>query len=90
MKIALVGYGKMGKTIEQIALTKGHTISFAIDKDNVDDLQKINPSNTDVAIEFTNPEVAFNNIRTLVSNGVPVVCGSTGWLERKPEVEQLA
>lgn len=87
MKIALVGYGKMGKTIEQIAISRGHSISFIIDKDNVADLNKIAPNNTDVAIEFTNPEVAFLNIKTLVANGVSVVCGSTGWLDHKPEID---
>jgi 4-hydroxy-tetrahydrodipicolinate reductase len=87
MKIALVGYGKMGKTIEQIAISRGHSISFIIDKDNVADLNKIAPNNTDVAIEFTNPEVAFLNIKTLVANRVSVVCGSTGWLDHKPEID---
>lgn len=90
MKIALIGYGKMGKTIEQIALSKGHSISFIIDKDNVGDLNKILPSNTDVAIEFTNPEVAYENVKTLISNGVSVVSGSTGWLQHKPEIDKLA
>ncbi|MFN8438882.1 MAG: 4-hydroxy-tetrahydrodipicolinate reductase [Cytophagales bacterium] len=89
MKIALVGYGKMGKTIERIALSKGHSISFVIDKDNTNDLVKINPENTDVAIEFTNPEVAYTNITTLLKNGVAVVSGSTGWLDKKTEVENL-
>lgn len=89
MKIALVGYGKMGKTIEQIAISKGHTISYIIDKDNNADLVNITPSNTDVAIEFTSPEVAYSNIKTLISNGVAVVCGSTGWLEHRPEIEAL-
>lgn len=89
MKIALVGYGKMGKTIEQIALSKGHHISFIIDKDNIADLAKILPSNTDVAIEFTNPEVAYGNVKTLITNGVGVVSGSTGWLQHKPEIDAL-
>ncbi len=90
MKIALVGYGKMGKTIEQIAISRGHQISFIIDKDNTDDLAKIAPTNTDVAIEFTSPEVAYNNVKALLSNNVAVVCGSTGWLEYKPELDKIA
>lgn len=90
MKIALVGYGKMGKTIEQIAISRGHQISFIIDKDNTDDLAKIAPANTDVAIEFTSPEVAYNNVKGLLSNNVAVVCGSTGWLEHKPELDKIA
>lgn len=90
MKIALVGYGKMGKTIEQIAVSRGHQISFIIDKDNAADLAKITPANTDVAIEFTSPEVAYGNVKSLLSNKVAVVCGSTGWLEHKPELDKIA
>lgn len=89
MNIAIIGYGKMGKTIEQIAISKGHKISFIVDKDNVSDLAKILPSNTDVAIEFTNPEVAYSNIKTLLSNKVAVVSGSTGWLNHKPEIDNF-
>ncbi|WP_242157832.1 4-hydroxy-tetrahydrodipicolinate reductase [Aestuariivivens sediminis] len=76
MDIALLGYGKMGKTIEQIALKRGHTIVLKIDKDDKDyDITK-----ADVAIDFSIPEVAFNNISLCLNQNVPVVSGTTGWL----------
>ena len=90
MKIALIGYGKMGKMIEQVALSKGHEISWKIDIDNISDLEKVNPWNTDVAIEFTTPHSAFNNVCNLLQNGVNVVCGTTGWNEKLPEAQKLA
>ncbi|PIY09649.1 MAG: 4-hydroxy-tetrahydrodipicolinate reductase [Flexibacter sp. CG_4_10_14_3_um_filter_32_15] len=89
MKIALVGYGKMGKEIEKIALQKGHTISFRISKENKEELQKLNTENTDVLIEFTSPESAFENVKFCLEKGVSVVCGSTGWNEKKKEIEKL-
>ena len=77
MKIALLGYGKMGKTIEQIALKRGHDIVLKIDKDDTDyDITK-----ADVAIDFSIPSVAFNNISKCINNRVPVISGTTGWLE---------
>ena len=81
MNIALVGYGKMGKAIEEIALTNGHTIGLKIDLDNAADLNAQNVTGIDVAIEFTGPHSAFDNVMKCLSLGVPVVCGSTGWLE---------
>jgi len=89
MKIVLIGYGKMGKAIEEIAIEKGHEIVLKIDKENPHDLNEANLKLADVAIEFTGPESAFENICTCLRAGVPVVSGSTGWLERKPEVEKL-
>lgn len=88
MNIALIGYGKMGKTIEKIALSKGHQIIAKID---VGDFGKIpNLARQDVvAIEFTQPDAAFDNIKMCVENSIPVVSGTTGWLDRKPEIEQL-
>lgn len=87
MKIALVGYGKMGKAIEAIALEKGHEIVLKIDLHNASDLNAENLSKADVAIEFTGPHSAYDNVMTCLRNGVPVVCGSTGWLERFAEVK---
>ncbi|MDB5261238.1 MAG: 4-hydroxy-tetrahydrodipicolinate reductase [Adhaeribacter sp.] len=87
MRILLIGYGKMGKTIEQIALQKGHQISGIIDIQNRDSLTDYNQSNTDVAIEFTHPESAPANIRYCLQNRIPVVSGSTGWLERFAEIK---
>ncbi len=89
MRIALIGYGKMGKTIEKIALQRQHTISYRIDWDNADDLDLLNPQNTDIAIEFTTPESAPRNLRVCLESGVPVVCGSTGWLDEKPDIEEI-
>ncbi|MFT7037117.1 MAG: 4-hydroxy-tetrahydrodipicolinate reductase [Cyclobacteriaceae bacterium] len=87
MKIALVGYGKMGQLIEKLALERGNTISKIIDVSNVEEIKDITPENTDVAIEFTSPESAFNNIMAVLKQKVPIVSGSTGWLEKKVEVE---
>ncbi|MEQ8240008.1 MAG: 4-hydroxy-tetrahydrodipicolinate reductase [Cyclobacteriaceae bacterium] len=89
MKIALIGYGKMGRTIEEIALNSGHSISYIIDKDNQSDIELIHPSNTDIAIEFTVPESAFRNLQILVKNGVKTICGTTGWLDKLAEIRSL-
>lgn len=89
MKIALIGYGKMGKAIEEIALAKGHEIVLKIDLSNVDEFNKENLSQADVAIEFTSPHTAFNNVSKCLEYGVPVVCGSTGWLGKWNEIETL-
>jgi 4-hydroxy-tetrahydrodipicolinate reductase len=88
MKIALIGYGKMGKAIEEIAIKKGHTISLIIDLDNSHDLTKDNLKKADVAIEFTTPETAVNNIIKCFDTGVPVVCGTTGWLDKFDEIRK--
>lgn len=76
MKIALLGYGRMGQTIEQIAIKRGHTIVLKVDKDDTAyDITK-----ADVAIDFSIPDVAFNNISMCLNNQVPVISGTTGWL----------
>jgi 4-hydroxy-tetrahydrodipicolinate reductase len=77
MKIALFGYGKMGKMIEQIAQQRGHTIVAKIDIDT----GVIDFSNIDVAIDFSTPDAAFSNISGCFKNGVPVISGTTGWLQ---------
>jgi 4-hydroxy-tetrahydrodipicolinate reductase len=86
MHIALIGYGKMGKAIEAIALEQGHTIGLAISSGNQQDFTAQNLSGCDVAIEFTNPHSAVNNLKKCIAAGIPVVCGSTGWLEQWEEV----
>jgi len=86
MKIALIGYGKMGKAIEEIAMQKGHSIVLKIDINNTADLTAKNLTNADVAIEFTGPNSAVNNILKCIEYGVPVVSGSTGWLEEWDKV----
>jgi len=85
MKIALLGYGKMGKTIEQIALQRGHEIVLKIDENSAD--YKI--SIADVAIDFSIPAAAFNNISNCLNNQVPVISGTTGWLNKLPEATAL-
>jgi 4-hydroxy-tetrahydrodipicolinate reductase len=89
MKIALLGYGKMGHTIEKIALERGHTISHAINIDNLHELETVNSTSTDIAIEFSEPGSAFQNIMHCLKNNVPVVSGTTGWTDKMPEVEAL-
>ncbi|MEC3907004.1 4-hydroxy-tetrahydrodipicolinate reductase [Tamlana sp. 2201CG12-4] len=85
MNIALLGYGKMGKTIEQIAIKRGHNVVLTIDKDDKDyDITK-----ADVAIDFSIPTVAFNNISNCLNNNVPVISGTTGWLDKYDEAIAL-
>lgn len=86
LNIALIGYGKMGKAIEAIALEQGHSIVLKISSSNKDQLNKDTLSKADVAIEFTNPESAPENIRACINAGIPVVSGSTGWLQHWDEM----
>lgn len=86
MKILLVGYGKMGKTIERVAKERGHEIAGKIDIDNLEELET---THADVAIEFSHPDAAFNNVKKCVERNLAVVCGTTGWLARKAEIEKL-
>ena len=89
MKIALIGYGKMGKMIEQIALSRGHEIVSIIDVDNQDDFESEAFKSADVAIEFTAPHVAYGNCMKAWKAGVKVVSGSTGWLaDHEAEVKK--
>ncbi|MGC4102711.1 4-hydroxy-tetrahydrodipicolinate reductase [Ferruginibacter sp.] len=82
MKIALIGYGKMGKAIEAIALERNHTVPLKIDINNIESFTKENLLQCDVAIEFTGPHSAVENISKCLDAGIPVVSGSTGWLEQ--------
>lgn len=88
MKIALIGYGKMGKTIEQIALKRGHEIVSIIDINNSEDMRSDAFKSADVAIEFTTPATAFANYQACFDAGVPVVSGTTGWLDRLDEIKE--
>lgn len=81
MKIALIGYGKMGKMIEEIARSRGHEIVSIIDIDNQQDFESEAFASADVAVEFTNPTVAYDNYLKAWARGVKVVSGSTGWLK---------
>jgi 4-hydroxy-tetrahydrodipicolinate reductase len=87
MKIALIGYGKMGQAIEEIALQKGHEVVLRINIDNTEDMTEENLRQADVAIEFTGPESAFENLKSCIQAGIPVVCGSTGWLNKWNEIQ---
>ena len=90
MKIALIGYGKMGKELEKVALSRGHQIVCIIDVDNQDDFESEAFRSADVAIEFTNPTVAYNNYIKTFNAGVKLVSGSTGWMaEHGDEIKNL-
>ena len=89
MNIALIGYGKMGKAIEAIALERKHQVVLKIDENNLHDFTKENISKADVAIEFTGPHSALENIKKTIDFGTPLVCGSTGWTEHMSEIESL-
>lgn len=88
MKIALLGYGKMGHIIEEIALQRKHDIVLRINDENLGDLTKENIEMADVAIEFTNPQSAVDNILFCLNHNVPVVCGTTGWLSQLKKIEE--
>ena len=87
MRIALIGYGKMGKAIEKIATDNGHDVVYKIDAN--DSIEVIDAAKVDVAIEFTQPNSAFNNLSYCMENGIPVISGTTGWLEKKTEIEEI-
>ena len=88
MKLALLGYGKMGMAIEEIALQRGHEIVLKVNIDNLEDNTIDNIQKADVSIEFTGPESAFENVKRCIDSGVPVVCGSTGWLHQFEEAKE--
>lgn len=86
MKIALVGYGKMGKIIEEIAQKRGHEIVARLKETPTAE----NLNNPDVVIEFSVPEAAFSNIKACLENKIPVICGTTGWLGKREEIDRIA
>ncbi|MCK5822697.1 MAG: 4-hydroxy-tetrahydrodipicolinate reductase [Bacteroidales bacterium] len=81
MKIAIIGYGKMGKEIEKIAIERNHEVVLKIDENNLSFFTKENLKKADVAIDFSTPETVYNNILNCFAAGVPVVAGTTGWLQ---------
>jgi len=89
MNILILGYGKMGRTIEEIAEERGHKIKHKININNTQALKFIDPSEVDVAIEFTQPDAAFDNVKFCIENNIPIVSGTTGWLDKLPEVKKL-
>src|SRR5688572_22091119 len=90
MNIALIGYGKMGKAIEEIALQRGHEVMLKIGQSNIGQFNTANLSKADVAIEFTNPHSALENVKKCLDAGVPVVCGTTGWTDQLEEAKKYA
>lgn len=88
MKIALIGYGKMGHEIERIALARGHEIVQTIDVNNLTDMGSERFRSADVVIEFTRPDSALANYRKCFSHHLPIVSGTTGWLEHLPEIKE--
>ncbi|MBR1957475.1 MAG: 4-hydroxy-tetrahydrodipicolinate reductase [Tidjanibacter sp.] len=90
MKVAIIGYGKMGHEIEKVLRERGHEVVATIDVDNRKEMMIPEVlSQADVAIEFTSPSTAYDNIRTCIEAGVAVLSGSTGWTERKAELDEL-
>lgn len=90
MNIALIGYGKMGHTIEKIAKDRGHAIAAIVDEKTETSLADLKPEQIDVAIEFTQPISAFDNLHKCISVGIPVISGTTGWLDRYDELKDYA
>ena len=90
MNIALIGYGKMGHAIEQVATQRGHNIVLRISSANKDEMTPENLQKADVAIEFTNPEAAKDNVLSCLGAGVNTISGSTGWNKYLPDAEQCA
>jgi len=89
MNILILGYGKMGKAIEEIAEERGHTIAHKININNTQALKFIDSKEIDVAIEFSQPDAAFENIKYCITNNIPVLSGTTGWLDKKHELDEL-
>jgi 4-hydroxy-tetrahydrodipicolinate reductase len=88
MRIALIGYGKMGKIIEEILLQRGHQVVLKIDSKNQSELTSENLQKADVAIEFTNPHSAYDYVKLCIDSAVPVVSGSTGWNNKLDEIKK--
>lgn len=90
MNVAIIGYGKMGHEIERVLIERGHKVALKVDVDNrAEAFRAENFADIDVAIEFTSPTTAYDNIRECLLLGVPVLSGSTGWTERKGEIDEL-
>lgn len=90
MRVAIIGYGKMGHEIEKVLVERGHTVALTIDVNNRAEMMTPERfEGVDVAIEFTSPATAYDNIADCLRMGVPVLSGSTGWMERKAEIDAL-
>ncbi|MBS3806879.1 MAG: 4-hydroxy-tetrahydrodipicolinate reductase [Bacteroidales bacterium] len=86
--IILIGYGRMGHEVEKVAKKRGHQVLMTIDQENQNEMTPTNLQKADVAIEFSLPDAAYNNIMTCLQAGLPVVSGTTGWLDKMPQVEE--
>lgn len=89
MNILILGYGKMGKIISSIAESRGHSIAAKINIDNRHELDSLDPKTVDVAIEFSQPEAALENIKWALEREIPVISGTTGWISKKPEINRM-
>ncbi len=89
MNVALIGYGKMGREIERILNASGDSVGLIVDRENSCDITSENLKGIDVAIEFSTPDTAYNNVVAIIKCGIPVVCGTTAWLDRLEEVKVL-
>ena len=89
MRIAIIGYGRMGRAVENAAAARGHEVAFRIDQQNAEEISAISAQNTEAVIEFTHPVSAMTHIRQLAPSGVPLVMGTTGWYDQMSEAEAL-
>lgn len=89
MKVLLIGYGRMGKEIHEVLKTRNHEVVQIIDQNNFNDLNELDPNKIDVAIEFTQPDVAFENIKKCLTQKIPAITGTTGWNEKLRSAAQL-
>ena len=89
MRIALIGYGKMGKELEKAAVARGHEIVLRINSDNAKDIKPVNLYPAEVAIEFSTPDSVLDNIKMCFNSGIPVIVGTTGWYEHLDEIKAL-
>ncbi|MEO1049481.1 MAG: 4-hydroxy-tetrahydrodipicolinate reductase [Bacteroidota bacterium] len=88
MNILILGYGKMGRAIEAIAINRGHTITHKATIEDQASIADLDTTDVDVAIEFTQPDAAVDNIKFCIDRGIPIVSGTTGWLSEKPSIDQ--
>jgi 4-hydroxy-tetrahydrodipicolinate reductase len=88
MKIAIIGYGKMGKEIKKIAIERNHEVNLIIDLENQNDFTVENLKLSDIAVEFSTPESAYQNIKKCFAADIPVVSGTTGWMNELPSVKE--
>lgn len=89
MKVVILGYGRMGKEVEAILLERGHVVAGIVDENNEAQLSSLTKESVDVVVEFTRPDVAFQNVAACIKQGIPVVSGTTGWHDKLTEAIEL-